>query len=117
MSIRQRTGAYGSSVPRVRARVKAHPVALSRTVFAASVFVLVFFLLLLYLWQGTAILSLTAQRESARATLTSVNEVNRYLEFKVDQAFSLDRIEQIAREKLHMIDPKAVRYVKINDGS
>ncbi len=98
-------------------RVKARSVVLSRGVFVTSVFVLVFLLCLLYLWQGTTILSLTAQRESARATLTSINEVNRYLEFKVDQAFSLDRIEQIAREKLHMIDPKVVRYVKINDGS
>ncbi len=117
MSIRQRTGAYGSSVPRVHVRVKARPAALSRTAFIASVVVLVFLLSLLYLWQGTTILSLTAQRESARATLTSIEEVNRYLEFKVDQAFSLDRIERIARDKLHMTDPKVVRYVKTTDGS
>ncbi len=68
----------------------------------------------LYVWQGTRILALTAQRESMKQTITSIQEVNNWLDFQIGQAFSLERVSRIAREQLHMIEPTNVRYVHIN---
>ena len=67
----------------------------------------------LYVWQGTRILALTAQRESMKQTITSIEEVNNWLDFQIGQAFSLERVSRIAREQLHMIEPTDVRYVHI----
>ncbi len=112
MSIREKVAPRAYSLPRVRE--EPHSASFPRVaVIVIVAAVVVSGLCLLYLWQGTAILALTAERESARAALTSIQEVNRYLEFKVDRAFSLSRVEQIAREELHMEDPKFVRYVEI----
>jgi len=112
MSTRQRVVPRTYPLPRTRA--EARTASLPRTVVLIIAGAVLFSgLCLLYLWQGTAILSLTAERESARAALTSIQEVNRYLEFKVDRAFSLARIERIARTELHMQEPKIVRYVEI----
>ncbi len=110
MSTRQRVVPRTYPFPRAETRTAS----LHRTVvLVVAAALLVSGLSLLYLWQETAILSLTAERESARAALSSIQEVNRYLEFKVDRAFSLDRIERIARTQLGMDDPKIVRYVEI----
>ncbi len=111
MSIRQKAVPRTYPLPRVREEPRT--ASFPRVAVFIFVAVIVSGLCLLYLWQGTAILSLTAERESARAALTSIQEVNRYLEFKVDRAFSLSRVERIARNELHMEDPKIVRYVKI----
>jgi len=67
----------------------------------------------LYVWQGTRILALTAQRESMNQTITSIEEVNSWLDFQIGQAFSLERVSRIAREQLHMSEPTDVRYVHI----
>ncbi len=67
----------------------------------------------LYLWQGTRILALTAQRESVKQAITSIEEVNNWLDFQIGQAFSLERVSRIAREQLHMVEPSDVRYVHI----
>ena len=112
MSIRQR--AVSRTYPLPRARTKARTASLPRAVvLIIAGAVLLSGLCLLYLWQGTAILSLTAERESAKQTLASIQEVNRYLEFQVDRAFSLERIERIARTQLGMDDPEIVRYVEV----
>lgn len=68
----------------------------------------------LYVWQGTRILALTAQRESMKQTITSIEEVNNWLNFQIGQAFSLERVSRIAREQLHMSEPTDVRYVHID---
>ena len=67
----------------------------------------------LYVWQGTRIFALTAQRESMSQTITSIQEVNSWLDFQIGQAFSLERVSRIAREQLHMSEPTDVRYVHI----
>jgi len=70
-------------------------------------------LCLFYLWQGTTILDLTAQRESTRATLTSIQEVNRWLGFEIEKAFSLKRISRLAQDRLHMVEPTNISYVHL----
>jgi hypothetical protein len=70
-------------------------------------------LCLFYVWQGTTIRDLTAQRESTRATLTSIQEVNRWLDFEIEKAFSLERVSRLARAKLHMVEPTDIRYVRL----
>jgi len=67
----------------------------------------------LYVWQGTRILALTAQRESMKQMITSVQEVNSWLDFQIGQAFSLERVSRIAREQFLMSEPTDVRYVHI----
>ncbi len=71
----------------------------------------------LYVWQQTRILALTAQRESMKNTITSIQEVNSWLEFQIGEAFSLERVSLLAREELHMSEPTDVRYVYISPSS
>ena len=104
------------SYPRARAR-RASRAALAtwpRSMLAALlVAVIVSGLCFAYLWQGTAILQLTAERESAKASLVRLEEMNRWLQFQIDQAFSLERVSRIAKVQLHMIEPTNVRYVRL----
>lgn len=76
--------------------------------------VIVAALCLIYLRQGTMILDLTASRKETLIALTAVEEVNRELEFKIGQAFSLARVSRIARNVLRMLEPTVIHYVHIN---
>ena len=67
---------------------------------------------LFYLRQGTTIRDLTARREGTRVTLTRIQEENRWLEFEIEKAFSLERVSRLARDRLHMIEPTNTRYVR-----
>jgi len=111
---RQRVGIFGYPLGRsrriARTRVSTWPRSTLITLLAA---IIVAGLCLIYLWQGTMILNLTAQRESAQATVTTVEEVNRWLEFKIGEAFSLERVSHLAREELRMSEPTAIRYVHV----
>ena len=69
----------------------------------------------LYVWQTTQIRDLTARCNSVREDLVKAEEVNRTLQFEIEQAFSLERIERIARERLGMVEPSVVRYVPVHD--
>jgi len=80
--------------------------------FAGAV-VLVVGLCFLYVFQGTALRDLTAQSELAREALVGVEEVNRTLEFRIEQTFSLERISRIARGRLGMVEPSIIRYVPL----
>jgi len=79
----------------------------------AGVAVLVVGLGFLYVLQGTTLRDLTAQSELARDALVSVEEVNRTLEFRIEQTFSLERISRIARGRLGMVEPSVIRYVPL----
>ena len=67
----------------------------------------------LYLWQGNRIQELTATCEEAREALEAEHEINRILEVRIDEAFSLERVAHIARNQLSMSEPTIVRYVPI----
>ena len=79
----------------------------------AGVTILVLGLCLLYVIQSTALRDLTAQLALADEELVRVEEVNRTLEFRIGQTFSLERISRIARENLGMVEPTVVRYVPL----
>ena len=51
--------------------------------------------------------------QSAAESLASVEGVNRVLEFQIEQAFSLERVARIARERLGMVEPTVVHYVPL----
>ncbi|HDL86157.1 MAG TPA: hypothetical protein ENH11_07535 [Candidatus Acetothermia bacterium] len=95
---------------RARARTVIWPHATLAVICTAVIIAAACFL---YVWQGTRILALTAQRESMKQTITSIQEVNNWLSFQIGQAFSLERVSRIAREQLHMSEPTDVRYVHI----
>jgi hypothetical protein len=71
----------------------------------------------LYLLQGMAFRDLTARTAVARSALVDVQEINRTLEFRVEQAFSLERISRIARERLGMVEPTVVHYVPLPESN
>lgn len=65
----------------------------------------------LYLWQTNRIRELTAAFEEARAELEAEQEINHILRVRIDEAFSLERVANIAREQLNMSEPSVIRYV------
>ena len=67
----------------------------------------------LYVWQGVRIAELTAQAEELRVQLDSVQEVNRILTMRIEQAFSMERVAEIARDRLGMRPPTDIRYVQL----
>ena len=42
--------------------------------------------------------------------LSQIREENRLLEYKIFQETRLDRVESIARDRLHMIEPSRIIY-------
>ena len=102
------------TLPIARRAAREHATVWPRNTLVVIVFAtLVAGLCRLYVWQGTTLLELTAQREGLKSSLASAQEVNRYLEFQIDQAFSLERVSRIARRELGMVDPSDVRYVPL----
>lgn len=97
---------------RAETRAPVIPTTVGGTILIAG---LIAGLCFLYLWQHAAILDLTAQREGARAELVDLQELNRFLQFQIDQAFSLARISRLARNSLGMIEPKIIHYVPFHD--
>lgn len=85
----------------------------SRWIALSGVTTLIVGLCFLYVLQATALRSLTAECEQARDELVRVEEVNLTLEFEIEQAFSLERVSRIARERLGMVEPSVVRYVPV----
>jgi len=68
----------------------------------------------LHLWQTSRIHELTASNHSAAELLADIEGVNRVLEFRIEQAFSLERIARIARTQLGMVEPTIIHYVPIS---
>jgi hypothetical protein len=108
MYVRDRTRASRRSDRRGRPAVPVRFVAVAGS--AALVAGLVF----LYLLQGMALRDLTARTELARDALVEVQEINRTLEFRIEQAFSLERVSLIARDRLGMVEPAVVHYVPLS---
>ena len=75
-------------------------------------------LCMLYIWQGNRLHDLTAVVEEASEALEADLEVNRILEVRIEEAFSLERIARIARSQLGMAepDPADIRYVPVHAG-
>jgi len=116
MAFRSSSTAARGAVPRVRRRAQSTvvtvPATIATTILVAAVIAGLCFL---YLWQEAAILDLTARREKARAGLTELEELNRFLQFRIDEAFSLARISRLARNTLGMIEPTVIRYVPVRE--
>ena len=67
----------------------------------------------LHLWQTTRIHDLTASVQAAGEELSDIEGVNRVLDVEIEQAFSLERIARIARDRLGMTEPTVVHYVPL----
>ena len=113
MHYRQTVGAFGPPDDRPRRRIQIGEVVRSYvTVVVLGIGLLICGLCFLYLWQGTTLLDLTAQCAGAREELAEIEETNTWLKFKIEEAFSLERVSRIAREQLGMMEPMTVRYVQ-----
>ncbi len=74
----------------------------------------------LYVWQGNRIRTLTAATQEADRQLDAVNETNRILGVRIEEAFSVERIARIAREQLGMSAPELDKILHVplpSDGS
>ncbi|MBU0595448.1 septum formation initiator family protein [Candidatus Bipolaricaulota bacterium] len=109
---RTRDLAILSSHPRRVARSRAQVISVGVALSVAGA-VLIAGLCLLYVGQGVRITELTAQRAGAQAQLAEVEELNLDLGFRIEQAFSLERVARIAREQLGMVEPTVIRYVPV----
>lgn len=65
----------------------------------------------LYVRQGTTIRNLTAECALVQSELIEIQEVNHTLELEIEQAFSLSRVSQFARQRLGMIEPSVIHHV------
>ena len=115
MSTRQGIRTSGQAGPRLRTRTRIHASARVLTIaLTLAIATAVGALCFLSVRQTTAIRDLTAQCAGARELLVGIEEVNRTLEFELEQAFSLARISELARSRLGMVEPTRVRYVPID---
>jgi hypothetical protein len=66
----------------------------------------------LYVWQGTKLQQLTAEREAARDELTQIEEINHALELRIEERFSLKALSEYAARH-DMVTPAKVDYVRV----
>ena len=78
-----------------------------------GVTMLVLGLSFLYVRQSLLLRDLTARCATAAESVARVEEVNRTLDFQLGQALSLERVAQIARDQLGMVEPTVIHYVPI----
>lgn len=69
-------------------------------------------LLLVYLWQGWQMSYLTGQLARSRAELELLEAKKEMLLLEVARAFSLERIEGIAKNRLGMVEPE-IKYLTL----
>jgi len=81
---------------------------------AVSVAVCVAVLAFVYVAQTTILRDLTAKVTSAREALTEKEDVNQSLQFRIDQALSLERVSRVARQQLGMVEPEVIYYVRLH---
>ena len=115
MTYRTGSRALVHSSGRARSRSRIRAVSIGTLAFFLVVGI-VSGLCVLHLWQTTRIHELTAATRSAAERLADVAGVNRALELQIEEAFSLERIARIARDRLGMIEPTVVHYVPLPAG-
>jgi cell division protein FtsL len=74
--------------------------------------VVVVALSLVYLWQSWRWISAYNELQEVRAQLEATEAERERLRFRVERAFSLERVERIAREQLDMTRPEP-RYLEL----
>lgn len=84
---------------------------LARTLLIALM-IIIAALALLYIWQGWQLTELQAQLAARGATVEEIRAENEVLRLKVEQAFSLERIDLFARTILGMVEPP-LRYLHL----
>ena len=63
-------------------------------------------LIMLWLWQSWQEIKLTRNIREEADELAPIEERNKELRIKVIEAYSLDRIERIAKNRLDMVEPE-----------
>lgn len=77
--------------------------------------VLIGLIVIAYIGQSLYITHLNYQLLELKKDLNQLKEDNHHLNIQLAQKRSLARIEEIARTKLHMIEPEKVEIVVLND--
>lgn len=103
-SIGVRRHLIGLTRPRERAGEGTRSWSFARAVLIATMIVITA-LALLYLWQGWQLTELRSRLAIRQAAVEHVMAENQVLRLKVEQAFSLERIELFAKTILGMVEP------------
>lgn len=69
-------------------------------------------LLLLYSWQSWQITHLNSKLIDEKEQVEKLKDEKMILQFKVNQAFSLERVERLAKD-LGMIEPEEIRWIRL----
>lgn len=77
-----------------------------------AIIILVTMLLLLYSWQSWQMTHLNSKLIDAKEQVEKLKEEKMILQFKVNQAFSLKRVERLAKD-LGMIEPEEIRWIRL----
>jgi len=79
--------------------------------------ILIGLMLVIYIGQSFKINQLSYEMTLLSNKLTKIEEENHDYRLKIAKKSSLSKIEKIAREKIHMIDPKETEVVVLNNSS
>lgn len=77
-----------------------------------AIIILVTMLLLLYSWQSWQMTHLNSKLIEEKEQVEKLKEEKMILQFKVNQAFSLKRVERLAKD-LGMIEPEEIRWIRL----
>lgn len=68
-----------------------------------------------YIWQAHRLWQLTAVVNEAQQAVNDAQAINRVLSLRIEEAFSLERIARLARDRLGMAEPSpgSIRYVEL----
>ena len=68
-----------------------------------------------YIWQAHRLWQLTAAVNEAQQAVNDAQAINRVLSLRIEEAFSLERIARLARDRLGMAEPSpvSIRYVEL----
>lgn len=69
-----------------------------------------------YIWQAHRLRQLTAAVNEAQQAVSDAQAINRVLSLRIEEAFSLERIARLARDRLGMAapSPASIRYVELS---
>jgi hypothetical protein len=79
-----------------------------------SILIIITALALLFVWQGWCLTTLRSQLADRQAAVERVEALNEILQLKVDEAFSVERIDLYAKTVLGMVEPP-LRYLRLSE--
>ncbi len=78
-----------------------------------AIILLIFVLLFFYSWQSWQITHLNSRLLDIKKKVGKLEDEKMALQFKVDQAFRLGRVEKVAKEEIGMVEPEELKWINL----